>query len=74
MKMKEKENILFRYLELDEATKEICRDAVFSSYYKNSGKDIRITIERIEEDLKMLEQKERYERCALLKDILKEFD
>tara|TARA_R110000772_G_scaffold32192_4_gene79034 strand:- start:2146 stop:2373 length:228 start_codon:yes stop_codon:yes gene_type:complete len=57
-----------------ETVKEQCQEMVFEYYYDRNDCDLELAIEEIREDIVRLVEHERYERCALLKDILNRFE
>ena len=54
--------------------REKCQEMVFEYYYDRNDMDLELAIEEIRDDLTRLVEHERYERCALLKDILDRFE
>ena len=53
---------------------EHAQEMVFEYYYDRNDMDLDIAIDEIKADLYYLEEQEQYERCAMLKDILKRFE
>jgi hypothetical protein len=54
--------------------REKCQEMVFEYYYDRNDMDLELAIEEIRDDIARLAEHERYERCALLKDILDRFE
>ena len=54
--------------------REKCQEMVFDYYYDRNDSDLELAIEEIRTDIDTLVKHERYERCALLKDILERFE
>jgi len=54
--------------------KEVAQEMVFELYYDRNEAWLEGALAEIQEDIVNLEEQERYERCAILKDILDRFE
>lgn len=67
-------SIFDNYLSEDDEIKLQCQDMVFEYYFEAHEHLIEAALEQIRLDLQIFEENEQYERCAMLKDILKKFE
>ena len=75
MKRRRLSQILFdNYHNETDTNREMCQELVFDYYYDRNDSDLELAIEEIRADIVRLIEHERYERCALLKDILDRFE
>lgn len=63
-----------KYPQCTQAQKEQAQDMVFEYYYDRNDCELEITLEEIRADIIRLESVEQYERCLMLKDILKRLE
>ena len=74
MRSKGIERQLRNYLKENYVVQEHCREFVFNAYLIKNDHNIEDALDNIRGDIMILEENERYERCALLNDILKDFE
>ena len=66
--------VIAAYLQETDDIKQAIRDNVFEMYAEANGFDMRLTFSDIKDDLQWLKTTEQYEGCAMLQDILNEFE
>lgn len=66
--------IISAYLDETQEVKKMIRDNVFEMYIEANGFDMPTTFKDIKDDIEWLKETENYEGCAMLHDILTDFE
>lgn len=66
--------VLDGYLLENNEAKELIQEIIFGYYYDRNDMEFEIAIEEIKMDMIHYEDKENFERCSVLKDILDRFE